>query len=100
LHGFPAFYTTEYAKFAAMLHQRQQQRLTQKLSPQQIQFIKLLQVPTANLDERIKEELESNPALDLGGNEKEDDPYGLEEQLEESFGEEDFGDSTLLNNVD
>ena len=39
------------------------QSLSQKLSPQQIQFIKLLQVPTAELDTRIEEELEINPAL-------------------------------------
>jgi len=41
----------------------QQQRLLQKLSPQQIQLMKLLQVPTANLDERILQEIEENPAL-------------------------------------
>ncbi len=83
-----------------MLRQRQQQRLVQKLSPQQIQFIKLLQVPTASLEERIKEELESNPALDMGSVEKEDDPYDLDEQPQETFDDEAFGDSTLLNNVD
>lgn len=47
-----------------MLKQHLQQKLLQKLSPQQIQFIKLLQVPTMNLDSRIKEELEDNPALE------------------------------------
>ncbi|MFV3255156.1 hypothetical protein ACNI5P_29170, partial [Klebsiella pneumoniae] len=41
-----------------------QQKLLQKLSPQQIQLMKLLQIPTANLEERIKEELEENPALE------------------------------------
>jgi RNA polymerase sigma-54 factor len=41
------------------------QKLQQKLSPQQIQLMKLLQVPTAQLEERIKEELEDNPALEL-----------------------------------
>jgi len=61
-----------------MLRQTQTQKLTQKLSPQQIQLMKLLQVPTASLEERIKEELESNPALDIGS-EKENDPYGLGE---------------------
>ena len=40
------------------------QQLQQKLSPQQIQFIKLLQVPTAELESRIEEELEINPALE------------------------------------
>lgn len=48
------------------LGQRLQQKLLQKLSPQQIQLMKLLQVPTANLEERIKEELEENPALEQG----------------------------------
>ncbi len=42
------------------------QSLQQKLSPQQIQFIKLLQVPTAELENRIEEELEINPALEEG----------------------------------
>ncbi|MEN9684979.1 MAG: polymerase factor sigma-54 [Bacteroidota bacterium] len=46
------------------LSQSFQQKLLQKLSPQQIQLMKLLQVPTANLEERIKEELEENPALE------------------------------------
>ncbi len=62
-----------------MLRQTQQQKLIQKLSPQQIQLMKLLQVPTANLEERIKDELESNPALDVG-TDVEHDPYGLNEQ--------------------
>ncbi|MCX8470678.1 MAG: RNA polymerase sigma-54 factor, partial [Chitinophagaceae bacterium] len=42
----------------------QQQRLLLKLSPQQIQLMKLLQIPTALLDVRIKEEIEENPALE------------------------------------
>jgi len=47
------------------LSQGLQQRFLQKLSPQQIQLMKLLQVPTANLEERIQEEIEENPALEL-----------------------------------
>lgn len=47
-----------------MLNQRLSQKMLQKLSPQQIQLMKLLQVPTANLEQRIKEELEINPALE------------------------------------
>lgn len=46
------------------------QRQLQKLSPQQIQLMKLLQVPTALLEERIKEELEENPALETGEEEE------------------------------
>lgn len=49
-----------------MLHQRLSQKLLQKLSPQQIQLMKLLQVPTALLEQRIEEELEENPALEEG----------------------------------
>src|SRR5690242_19304169 len=45
------------------------QSLQQKLSPQQIQFIKLLQVPTAELGARVEEELELNPVLEEGSSE-------------------------------
>jgi RNA polymerase sigma-54 factor len=55
------------------------QSLQQKLSPQQIQFIKLLQIPTVELDSRIEEELEINPALEEGAEEerepKEEDTF-------------------------
>lgn len=47
-----------------MLKQTLSQKMIQKLSPQQIQLMKLLQIPTATLDQRIKEELEVNPALE------------------------------------
>lgn len=47
-----------------MLKQKLSHKLLQKLSPQQIQLMKLLQVPTASLEQRIKEELEVNPALE------------------------------------
>lgn len=47
-----------------MLKQSLSQKLLQKLSPQQIQLMKLLQIPTATLDQRIQEELEENPALE------------------------------------
>ena len=49
-----------------VLKQSLQQRLLQKLSPQQIQLMKMLQLPTVELEKRIKEELEINPALDEG----------------------------------
>ncbi len=55
-----------------MLRQTLQQKLLQKLSPQQIQLMKLLQVPTAELEQRIKEELEINPALEEGREEREE----------------------------
>ena len=49
-----------------MLKQRLSQKLSQKLSPQQIQLMKLIQLPTQALEVRIKEELEENPALEEG----------------------------------
>ena len=47
-----------------MLNQRLQQKLLQKLSPQQILLMKLLQIPTVGLEQRIKQEIEDNPALE------------------------------------
>ena len=72
------------------------QSLSQKLSPQQIQFIKLLQVPTAELENRIEEELEINPALEEGEdqekvedtNESESEPETESEFEETSSSEE------------
>ncbi|MCD6347514.1 MAG: RNA polymerase factor sigma-54 [Bacteroidales bacterium] len=55
-----------------MLKQRLQQKLLQKLSPQQIQLIKLLEVPTIQLEQRIKKELEENPILEEGREENPD----------------------------
>ncbi len=49
-----------------MLKQSLSQKMLQKLSPQQIQLMKLLQIPTATLEQRIQEELEANPALAEG----------------------------------
>jgi len=68
------------------------QSLQQKLSPQQIQFIKLLQVPTAELEARIEEELEVNPALEEGGDEERTEDSNSEEtesEFEETSGSED-----------
>jgi len=55
-----------------MLKQTLQQKLLQKLSPQQIQLIKLLEVPTIQLEQRIKKELEENPVLEEGREENPD----------------------------
>ena len=53
-------------KLSHMLKQKLQQKLLQKLSPQQIQMIKLLEIPTMQLEQRIKAEIEENPALEEG----------------------------------
>ncbi len=85
------------------LSQSLQQKLLQKLSPQQIQLMKLLQVPTANLDERIKEELEENPALEQS-DEGHEDEYTDELKDEfDSVNEEDSepdGSEDDYDNVD
>lgn len=64
------------------LKQHLAQKLEQRLSPQQIQLMKLLQVPTMELDQRIKQELEENPALEEGS-ESLDDDFGGEEDYDD-----------------
>src|SRR5690554_3984900 len=70
-----------------MLSQNLSQKTLHKLSPQQIQLMKLLQVPTASLEQRIKEELEKNPALEEGESQEDiDDEFGeLENPEEEEY---------------
>jgi len=59
-----------------MLKQSLQQRLLQKLSPQQIQLMKMIQLPTQAFEQKLKQEIEENPALDTGKEANEDDePY-------------------------
>ena len=64
------------------------QSLQQKLSPQQIQFIKLLQVPTAELENRIEEELETNPALEEGEEKEVQEDSNTDEELPEQTSSE------------
>ena len=68
-----------------MFKQSLQQKLQQKLSPQQIQLMKLLQVPTLELEARIKEELQANPALEEGRDEEEEFDEEEEEDEEEEL---------------
>lgn len=80
-----------------MLKQTLQQKLLQKLSPQQIQLMKLLQLPTVALEQRIKEELEENPALDEGLDQEDSlvDDYSMEEDQQtesDNIDEFDFDD--------
>jgi len=56
-----------------MLKQYLQFKLSQKLSPQQIQLMKLIQLPTQAFEQRLKQELEENPALEGGKEENKDD---------------------------
>lgn len=70
------------------LKQHLAQKLEQRLSPQQIQLMKLLQVPTMELDQRIKQELEENPALEEG------------EDFDENEDYDDYGDEDDYNDND
>ncbi|MCB0514639.1 MAG: RNA polymerase factor sigma-54 [Chitinophagales bacterium] len=81
-----------------MLKQKLGQKLVQKLSPQQIQLMKLLQIPTTSLEQRIKEELEVNPALEEGETHaEEDDLFEAEARTDDANAEPDF--SEYLDNV-
>lgn len=72
----------------------QQQRLLQKLSPQQIQLMKLLQVPTALLEDRIKEEMEENPALEADTEDYEEKTLDekTNEEIKDEFSSDDNED--------
>ena len=81
-----------------MLHQRLQQKLLQKLSPQQILLMKLLQIPSIGLEQRIKQEIEENPALEETSDELEademdqdfDEPVSDDEEIDGEEKEEDY----------
>src|SRR5690554_4263045 len=88
-----------------MLNLQQRQSLQQKLSPQQIQYIKLLQLPTLELEMRIKEELEANPLLEEGEDEEEipqnePDDAPVAEQQEERDSDDEFDWDEFLNSPD
>ncbi|MBP6334712.1 MAG: RNA polymerase factor sigma-54 [Bacteroidia bacterium] len=74
------------------LRQGLYQKLLQKLSPQQIQLMKLLQVPVANLEQRIKEELQENPALEEGHEAEEEYDTRDEEEVSSSEDDEEIGE--------
>lgn len=76
------------------LRQTQHLKLLQKLSPQQIQLMKLLQLPTVALEQRIKEELELNPALEEDNNELEN------EDVENEYDEVDSSENEEVSDFD
>lgn len=75
-----------------MLKQYLQFKLSQKLSPQQIQLMKLIQLPTQAFEQRLKQELEENPALDSGKEEKADD---FDDEFNNS--QDEYDDSETIN---
>ena len=64
------------------LKQSLSQKLDQRLSPQQIQLMKLLEVPTMELDQRIKQEIEENPVLEEGKDD-EDEDFSSDEEFDD-----------------
>ncbi|MCD6598595.1 MAG: RNA polymerase factor sigma-54 [Bacteroidales bacterium] len=85
-----------------MLRQRLQQKLLQKLSPQQIQTIKLLEIPTIELEQRIKKEIEENPVLENGAEEPADNSNNEDEVVENELGndQDEFSLNDYLNDED
>ncbi len=79
-----------------------QQRLLQKLSPQQIQVIKLLELPMLQLEQRIKKELEENPVLELEENEfgKGEEEIPADLKTKEDNDNEEFSVDDYLNEED
>lgn len=83
-----------------MLKQSLQQRLLQKLSPQQIQLMKLLQLPVVSLEARIKEELEENPALEDNSEEDWEEESEVDDIQQEEDSFEDFNFDDYLEDGD
>ncbi|MDD4067805.1 MAG: RNA polymerase factor sigma-54 [Bacteroidales bacterium] len=85
-----------------MISNRILQRLQQKLSPQQIQLMKLLQLPTIALEQRIKNEIEQNPTLEEDDSPVEDESIdNIEDNQEDDQQENDvFGDEDMFPNDD
>lgn len=80
------------------LKQQLTQKLEQRLSPQQIQLMKLLQVPTMELDQRIKQEIEENPALEEGADEVDDEFDNQDDDYDDdSEGDDEFDLSDYLD---
>jgi RNA polymerase sigma-54 factor len=69
-----------------MLKQQFQLKLSQKLSPQQIQLMKLIQLPTQAFEQRVAQELEENPALEGGKDQNERDEHFDDDY--EAYGQE------------
>lgn len=85
-----------------MLSTKILQRLQQKLSPQQIQLMKLLQLPTIALEQRIKNEIEQNPTLEEDDSQIEEESIdNIEDNKEDDQQENDvFGDEDMFPNDD
>jgi len=84
-----------------MLNQKLKLKLSQKLSPQQIQLMKLIQLSTLEFEEKIKNEIEENPALERGVEELEDHNKGNEENsTEDKFEDSEIDVDSYLSEDD
>ncbi|HCC70719.1 MAG TPA: RNA polymerase sigma-54 factor, partial [Bacteroidales bacterium] len=83
-----------------MLKQKLSQKLLQKLSPQQIQMIKLLEIPTVQLEQRIKKEIEENPALDEGNDDDENDTDSTDDNSQNDNEQDEFSLDDYLEDED
>jgi len=92
------FFKISTFKTDIMLKQKLQQKLLQKLSPQQIQLIKLLEVPTVQLEQRIKKEIEENPVLEEGRSDDDEGP--MDEQPDDDIDTADNDDFSLDDYID
>ena len=75
-----------------MLRQHLHYKLSQKLSPQQIQLMKLIQLPTQAFEQKLKQEIEENPALENG-----------KEEIEDTFDDlnhDEYDDSSDIESID
>ncbi|MDO1501872.1 RNA polymerase factor sigma-54 [Winogradskyella maritima] len=81
-----------------MLKQYLQFKLSQKLSPQQIQLMKLIQLPTQAFEQRLKQELEENPALDTGKeSDAAEDAYDEFDNSQDEYDDNDTIDAGDIN---
>jgi len=78
-----------------MLKQHLQFKLSQKLSPQQIQLMKLIQLPTQAFEQRLKQELEENPALESGKEESD----SIEDEFDDQYDSELEGENINTDDI-
>ncbi len=83
-----------------MLNQRLQLKLSQKLSPQQIQLMKLIQLPVLELEQRLSREIEENPALETGKENEEDIYEESEDYNDENINDDEINVEEYLSDDD
>ena len=80
-----------------MLNQKLQLKLSQKLSPQQIQLMKLIQLSTLEFEQKLSREIEENPALDSTNESQENDSDEFD--IDDSFEKEEVNNDEIDNNT-